>query len=782
MVAHGNHRQTRAQSAADAEPHPQRPSGPSGPTGVGSARTFSLWALAALAVAVAVRVVGWLTLRDAFFTGIPAFDDAIHYQRAFSILHDGFPEQVVPWGSPLYPYVAALVWAILGEQTIVLFAAQLVLGLLAVPLVAWSLAPVLSQRGAWIAALLYGVHPLAVFFEVRYQPVAWTVVLALIVLRLLFYGRRRLGATLLGGLLSGLGFLLQPLIFFALAVAAVWIRLRPPSARGTDGDARGASASVTAAVVLAVAFIVPVGVMSAHHAGLRGGGPLWNWSSPVHFERTLEPTTCGTARSTHPPAWFSPASAQSQANEAAGRAVGEWDRATHFLAEGMKNLVERPLTAIRSLLCRAVYLINGRELPDPVSPAFVLGRASPALAWGAYVFPAYLLLGLWGLLLARRTTGWERLAPPLLALMIANLVGLQTAATRWMALLTLLPAAALAVQRLPDVVAMARAADRSRWLVLGTLLLAALSACDLPQVGARHANPAEDLRVEAGLLLQQQNRQAASQLLQAALKRDPDNAMVHSDLGGVLVREDLPRAAVEEYRKALRLDPTNEQALYGLAEVLRSQGAYAEAESISLRLVGAHPVHPLYLNQLATIMMMAGKFDVARYALTRALEISPDYQVAQINLMALEKAEKESGAMALPEDQMPPEESPLWDIGVAVRNALRNQDLARADSLTAAALEQHPDQLLVQYLRGMYLLQSNQPGQAADLLKEVVRRAPGRLLTTRFAAQALAAAGRRQEACELVQRSLEQAADGRNQAGLQRLVSAVCDPTLPEAP
>ncbi len=74
------------------------------------------WMPIALIGAAAVRVVGWLTLRQAAFTGAPAYNDAIHQTRALSILHGGFPEGALPWGSPFYPYVTALVWSIAGES------------------------------------------------------------------------------------------------------------------------------------------------------------------------------------------------------------------------------------------------------------------------------------------------------------------------------------------------------------------------------------------------------------------------------------------------------------------------------------------------------------------------------------------------------------------------------------------------------------------------------------------------------------------------------------------
>ncbi len=723
------------------------------------------WMPVALVGALVVRLIGWLTLRQATFTAVPAYNDAVHQTRALSILHGGFPETTLPWGSPLYPYIAALFWAIAGESAAALFGLQLLLGLAATCLVAWALAPVLAPRERWLAALLFGIHPLGVFFEMRFAPVAWGVALALPVIRLLFWSRPSVARALAGGACAGLGFLFQPLIFFALLAAAVWnwLRTRSPAA---DLE----RAQIWPRVVLmVVAFALPVGVQCAHHAGVRGGGPVWNWSGAVDFQRTLLPETCGTARSTQPPAWLSPGGAQAEANEGVARTLGEWGQARFFLGQSVRRLVERPLEFLRSLICRALYLINGREVPDPVSPRLVLGRASPILIWGVFIFPIYLLLILAGLWHLRADPRRAAFLPPILALVAANLLGLQSCASRWYLLLAAMPLAAVALADWRPITAAARSERRARIGALIILAVAILSALDLPAVARRHDNPAEDLRTEAGLLLKRQERQGAMGLLQLAARRDPRNAMVRADLAAVLVQEELPRAAADAYREALQIDPDCPTALYGLAEVLRTQGEQAAAESTSLRLLARHPNNVLYLNQLGTIAIMRGRYDVATAALKRALEIYPDYQVAQVNLMTVERAQRETSTMVLPAEMMPPEESDLWKLGLDFRLAMSAKNFAKGDSLTQAALEHFPDQLLALYLRGSYLLQADRAAEAAGLLTQVVRSAPGRALTTQYAAQALLGAGRKAEALELVEWSLGQAADDRNRAALERL-------------
>ncbi|MCK4305598.1 MAG: hypothetical protein KAY24_15280, partial [Candidatus Eisenbacteria sp.] len=67
------------------------------------------WMLATFLVGLLVRIAGWISLKTAFFCGIPAFDDGVHWVRAFGIRNGAFPEAELPWGSPLYPYGTALI-------------------------------------------------------------------------------------------------------------------------------------------------------------------------------------------------------------------------------------------------------------------------------------------------------------------------------------------------------------------------------------------------------------------------------------------------------------------------------------------------------------------------------------------------------------------------------------------------------------------------------------------------------------------------------------------------
>jgi tetratricopeptide (TPR) repeat protein len=262
-------------------------------------------------------------------------------------------------------------------------------------------------------------------------------------------------------------------------------------------------------------------------------------------------------------------------------------------------------------------------------------------------------------------------------------------------------------------------------------------------------------------------------LLRQALREDPQNAAAHKDLGDVLLKEDLIDAARQEYAAARVADPSYDAALFGLAETHRAQGSYAQADSLLTELLSRHPQHPLYLNQLGAVKMLLGELTKARLLLNRALEIEPSYETALGNLNSLEQMERRANALAFPEEVTNQSEGELVNLGVQAVQALQRQDIAAADSLTRLSLERFPSSPLALYFRGAFLLRTNQPQAAAELLVQVVRAAPGRAITTGAAVIALGLANRGTEARALAVESLAKAADDVNRAQIAQMVARI---------
>jgi len=66
-------------------------------------------------------------------------------------------------------------------------------------------------------------------------------------------------------------------------------------------------------------------------------------------------------------------------------------------------------------------------------------------------------------------------------------------------------------------------------------------------------------------------RAEAGATIDAALARNPDNAVTHANQGWTYLEQNNPQKALEHFREALRLDPTNEWARHGIVEALKAR-------------------------------------------------------------------------------------------------------------------------------------------------------------------------------------------------------------------
>jgi tetratricopeptide (TPR) repeat protein len=244
-------------------------------------------------------------------------------------------------------------------------------------------------------------------------------------------------------------------------------------------------------------------------------------------------------------------------------------------------------------------------------------------------------------------------------------------------------------------------------------------------------------------------------------------------LGELLIAQGLTDAARAEFATALETDPEHERALFGMAEVDRAAGNYVVAESLMVKLTTAHPRHPLYLNQLATIYLMQGEFAQARGLLQRALEIAPDYQVAQANLRAADEAQRRASTQVLPEELSAAMDPELVRLGAEAIQATMSQRMPQADSLTQAAMARWPENPMAWYMRGAFLLRAGRAAEAVDPLLRLCRAFPGRGITTTMGVQALLAVGRRDEALALARQAMTQAPDEMNRRTIENLLTSL---------
>ena len=105
---------------------------------------------------------------------------------------------------------------------------------------------------------------------------------------------------------------------------------------------------------------------------------------------------------------------------------------------------------------------------------------------------------------------------------------------------------------------------------------------------------------------------------------DPNKDKIQSilDRGGRLVQSKQYDKAIEEYQKALQVDPKSRSTLLALGSVSVLAGKYDKAEEYTQSLIQIEPSYPAYKN-MAIILANQSRFEEAVDFYKKALEFSP---------------------------------------------------------------------------------------------------------------------------------------------------------------
>ncbi len=141
------------------------------------------------------------------------------------------------------------------------------------------------------------------------------------------------------------------------------------------------------------------------------------------------------------------------------------------------------------------------------------------------------------------------------------------------------------------------------------------------------AKPAEDL----GYLLLQVGRPAdALPFLAQATRLDPSLERAWFDLGKALAQAGRGKEADAAFEKSFELSP--ERRLMALAAEHQKEGRREEAERIYRRVLRENPKNVDALRLLALIASAAGRADDAEAMLRKAVELAPDFLLALLDL------------------------------------------------------------------------------------------------------------------------------------------------------
>jgi tetratricopeptide (TPR) repeat protein len=245
---------------------------------------------------------------------------------------------------------------------------------------------------------------------------------------------------------------------------------------------------------------------------------------------------------------------------------------------------------------------------------------------------------------------------------------------------------------------------RALGLVLGTLVVAALGTATWQR--AQVYADAETLWRDTlarnpsawmahnnlGAVLDQQGRtEEALEQYEAVLRQRPDDANALNNVGVALEKLGRLDAARERYLEALRIDPTNVRIGMNLANLMTVQGKTDQAINCYELVLKIDPAHVGAHGNLGRLLMQRGDDTGAVQHLRQALELDPSHAVSWLNL------------------------------GIAHHQAGRFE--AAVDAYRQA-IACGGDTLLARYNLGVALEELGRPAEAALALRQVLARDP----------------------------------------------------------
>lgn len=133
-------------------------------------------------------------------------------------------------------------------------------------------------------------------------------------------------------------------------------------------------------------------------------------------------------------------------------------------------------------------------------------------------------------------------------------------------------------------------------------------------------------------LLQMGRTEEAIRCYQAALEIDPASLDTCLNLGGALYQAGRPAEAIDYFQKALAINPSLSVAQYDIGTVLIANGRAAEAVVHFQKAVQIKPDYAEAYNSLGSALSRTGRQAEAMDQYRNALKIQPRYTAAQINL------------------------------------------------------------------------------------------------------------------------------------------------------
>jgi len=576
--------------------------------------------LAVFLIALAVRLVYFLTIRSEPYYQVPLLDSAWYHRSALEILRDGFWGKDVFFRGPLYSYFVALCYRLFGENPEAPKMIQLLLGAGTCTLLTAAARQCFDRRTALISGIVAALYPTLVFFDGELLATGPASFLGVLLLHLVLSADRQSTPRrwLAAGVILGLGAITRPTILFFGAGVAVWL-LRSRSRRGRPLIALLAGAAIVIApVTLRNAVVGGEFIPIASQGGVNfymGNNPAADGKSailPGWSEKSAD--------------WISfENDTRRMAEVETGHPLSAAGESLHWTRKAFAFVGGHPWKA-SGLFARKIYfLLNGFEIPNN-KDLYFFKQYSPVLnltLWKrGFAFPGGILIPLAavGLLLsAARPREMRVFHLFLLCQTLAIILFFVSARFRVAILPALIPFAVWGAGQLAGKV---RSGPRSAGQLVWKI-----------RSGLHSTGPVFSLIGIAFLALSNSNFLGVG---------DTARWQDYYDLGLVHVQRGNYTQAETAFREARRLKSNEVSVIYNLGLVRMSLGNLENAASLFTLALSLDPGMTAARNNLGMALGRMGRLDEAEREFRKILEQDPNHAQALANLRLIEQMRRDA--------------------------------------------------------------------------------------------------------------------------------------------
>ena len=574
--------------------------------------------LVILAIALLVRLVHWMAVRNAPFFAQLAMDSQEYDRWALGIAAGDWLGSQVFFQAPLYPYLLAAVYTIFGRSIDTVYLLQIAAAVAGV----WALfragRAMGDERIGLVAAALAAVYGPFLFYDVQILKESLAVTVACFLLWAFAAARAADGAGrwLAAGLLLGVLALLRENALLLLPF------LLPLAWRRTDG----AAGLARRGGVLLLGLALPLAPVALRN-GLVGGDFLpTTFQGGVNFWIGNNAEADGAYRPVVPGKQI-PALERKEpvrlAEQALGRRLTPAQVSSYWLRKALGWAREHPLAFLQLQIRKLGMFWSWYEWPDAVDPYWVR-TLSPALRLPLVEFGTVSLLapvGLWLLWRRRRLRAFAPAWLFALGWMLSTVAFFLFSRYRLPGVPALLLLAAVPMVELND----AWRARRRGWPLAAGLAMAAFV---LPDV-VRYQPRMDLVQYNLGRLADERGDDAAAEEhYRAAFARNPRDFLACLNLGNHAARRRDWASALRFYEQAAALEPRSDDAESNLGGVHLALGNFSAAEQHLNRALTLNPQSVSALQNGALLRLREGDPTGARELVRRLLEVDPQNAVA----------------------------------------------------------------------------------------------------------------------------------------------------------